>query len=142
MPGVFSVSGISFQYPENWKLERDEIDSGWLVTLHSPDTSFFMLCYRDDCPSAEELADEALGDLRESYPELESGPGTTTIAGRLAHGYDVSFFLFDLTNSAWTRVFRTPNATILVMWQINDLEMDKYEPVMRAVVASVKAPVT
>jgi hypothetical protein len=138
MPATFSEAGISFQYPENWKLERAEIDGGWLVSLQSPDTSFFMLCCRNDCPPSEELTKEALNDLRESYPELEAEPGSTMIAGRLAHGHDVSFFLFDLTNSAWTRAFRTPKATILVMWQINDLEMDQYGPVMRAVVASVK----
>lgn len=139
MPAMFSEAGISFQYPENWKLERDEIDSGWLVTVLSPDTSFFLLCLRDDKPTAEELADEALKDLRESYPELESEPGSTMIAGRLAHGHDVRFFLFDLTNTAWTRTFRISNATILVMWQVNDLEMTAHEPVLRAIVASLKA---
>jgi hypothetical protein len=139
MPAIFSESGLSFQYPENWKLERDEIDNGWLATVHSPDTSFYMLCYRDDCPTAEELADEALVDLREAYPELEAEPGSTAIAGRVAHGHDVRFFLFDLTNTAWTRTFRTRNATVLVMWQVNDLEMEQHEPVLRAMVASLQA---
>lgn len=139
MPTNFSESGLSFQYPENWKLERDEIENGWLATVYTPDTSFFMLCCRDDCPTAAELADEALDDLRESYPQLEAEPGSSNIAGRVAHGHDVHFFLFDLTNTAWTRTFRTPNATVLVMWQVNDLEMDQYEPVMHAIVASVRA---
>ncbi len=92
MPTNFSESGLSFQYPENWKLEHDEIENGWLATVLTPDTSFFMLCCRDDCPTAAELADEALEDLRESYPQLEAEPGSSTIAGRVAHGHDVRLF--------------------------------------------------
>ena len=138
MPAIFSDAGLSFMYPENWTIEREEIDSGWLVTLQSPETSFFMFCCRDDCPTAEELAEEALHDLQETYPELEAEPASSAIAGHTAVGNDIRFFLLDLTNTCCTRAFATPNATFLVMWQLNDLELDQYEQVFRAVVASLK----
>src|SRR5947209_4512888 len=132
MPAVFSDSGVSFRYPETWKLEREEIDAGWLVTVQSPGTAFFLLCRRDDCPPSADLADEALNDLRESYPELEAEPASSRYAGRVAHGYDVNFFLLDLTNSAQIRTFGTPGATLLLMWQSSDADLEDAEPVLRA----------
>ena len=137
MAAKFSESGVSFQYPENWRLEREEIDAGWLVTVQSPATSFLILCRRADGPPPADLAAEALNDLRESYPELEAEPGSSKLAGRTVHGHDVSFFLFDLTNTCWVRAFRTTTATILAMWQVNDLEMETNEPVLRAILASL-----
>jgi hypothetical protein len=133
MAAHFSEAGVSFQYPENWRLEREEIDSGWLITVQSPGTSFLMICRRVDNPTPAELADEALADLRESYPELETEPGSTKLAGRTAMGHDVRFFLFDLTNTCWIRTFRGADSTLLVLWQVNDLEFEQYEPVLRAI---------
>lgn len=133
----FYESGVSFQYPENWPLEREEINDGWTVAVQSPETSFFLLCRREDCPPPDELCNEALANLRESYPELESEPGSSHLAGRIAHGYDAHFFLFDLTNTTWIRAFRTPTATLLAMWQVNDLELEAVEPVLRAIGSSL-----
>lgn len=138
MPARFSESGVAFQYPENWTLEREEIDGGWTVIVQSPDTSFFLLCRRDDCPTPEELSNQALADLQETYPDLEVEPASSKIANRITHGFDVRFFLFDLTNTVWIRSFRTPSATLLAMWQANDLELEKTEAVLRAIAASVR----
>src|SRR5262245_33818463 len=99
MPAEFHESGIEFQYPENWSLQRDDIDSGWIVEVRSPDTAFFMLCLRTDCPSREELLEQSLADLRTDYPELEAEAVTSTVAGLDALGYDVNFFSFDFTNT-------------------------------------------
>src|SRR5579871_4633338 len=118
MPAHFAESGVSFQYPENWKLEREEIENGWLVTVQSPDTGFFMLSRREDHPTSKDLAEEALDDLRQSYPELEEEAASSQLAGRSAVGFDVRFFYLDLTNTAWLRAFRAGGATLLVMWQV------------------------
>lgn len=137
MSARFSESGVAFQYPENWSLEREEIDGGWTVVVQSPDTAFFLLCRRDDCPPAEELSDQSLADLSESYPNLESEPASSRIANRTAHGHDARFFLFDLTNTASIRSFRTPSATLLVMWQASDLESERNGQVLQAIAASL-----
>lgn len=119
-------------------LEREEIENGWLVTVQSPATSFLMIGIRSDRPAPETLAESTLDDLRSSYPELEFERGSTPIAGRLAHGYDVRFFLFDLTNTCWVRTFQTHRGTVLVLWQVSDLEMESHEPLLRAIYASLK----
>jgi hypothetical protein len=134
----FSAGGIRFQYPENWRLEREESDAGWTVSVQSPDTAFFMLSLREDMPSVDQVEEAAVAALREDYPELESEDQTATIAGQPAVGHDIRFFSLDLTNTCWTRSFYTPNGTVLVLCQTNDLEADVNEPVLRAMCASLQ----
>jgi hypothetical protein len=138
MSKEFRQNGIRFQYPENWKLEHDEIEGGWAVSVQSPDTAFWMLSVRQDEPEPEELVRHALNDLRESYPDLEAEASHSTLAHNTAEGYDVRFFSFDLTNTCWMRSFRSGLGTILVMYQFTDLEMDKQAPVLQAISASLR----
>src|SRR5262249_34151579 len=127
MVSSFAESGIHFQYPENWRLEREENDDGWTVSLQSPDTAFCMICLREDQPNPAQVADTALDALREEYEDLEADDCVDSIAGQPAVGHDIRFFSFDLTNTCWTRCFYIPGGTVLVMCQVNDLEIKKNE---------------
>ena len=138
MPAEFDESGIRFQYPENWKLQRDDIDAGWIVELQSPDTAFLMICLRGDRPKREELLEQSLSDLRDDYPELEADPVSATIADFDALGYDVSFLSFDFTNSCVMRSFQCKAGTMLVLWQVTDVDAERIEPVFEAIVASLR----
>jgi hypothetical protein len=138
MSAQFSDGGIRFQYPENWKLEREDTESGWTVSVQSPQTAFLMVCFRDDMATTEEMAESALNALREEYPELEADECLDTIAGQPASGHDIRFFSLDLTNSCYTRSFYSDQGTVLVYWQANDLELAKTGPVLKAICASMK----
>jgi hypothetical protein len=138
MPERFHENGIAFRYPENWALEREEHESGWNISLQSPDTAFLTMTFDADAPDVAQLADSALAALREEYPELESEPKVETIAGQPAVGHDIRFFSFDLTNTARIRSFRTEEGAVLVLCQFNDLEEDTNEPVLRAICASIE----
>jgi hypothetical protein len=138
MVAEFEQMGIRFKYPENWRLEREENEEGWSVSVQSPDTAFLMLCLREDMPSTDDVAATALDALREEYPDLESEDCTDSLAGVPALGHDVRFFSFDLTNSCWIRSFYTAQGTVLVLCQFNDLEEEKNEPVLRAICASIE----
>ena len=138
MAEQFDDGGIRFQYPENWRLEREDNDSGWTVSLQSPDTAFLMVCLREDMPTPDQMAETALDALREEYPDLEAEPQVETIAGQPAVGHDVRFFSFDLTNTARIRSFRSEEGSVLVLSQFNDLEEDTNEPVLRAISASIR----
>ncbi len=129
-------SGIRFQYPEDWSLEREDNDTGWTVSVQSPGTAFLMVCLREDTPSTEEVADATLEALREDYPELEADDCIDSIAGQPAIGHVVRFFSLDLTNTCWTRSFYSSYGTVLVLWQVNDLELEEMGPVLRAICAS------
>src|SRR5262245_18271443 len=138
MAAMFEEDGIRFLYPENWALEREETESGWTVSLQSKDTAFFVLSFDPEMPEPTLMAQTALEALRGEYEELESEDCAETVAGQPAVGHDVRFFSLDLTNTCWIRSFHAGRGTVLAMWQINDLEADRNEPVLRAICASLK----
>lgn len=135
---AFAANGLRFQYPENWQLEREESESGWTVSLQSPDTAFLTISIDADLPSTENMADTALAAMRDEYPDLESSACTDLLAGQPAVGHDVQFFSFDLVNTCRIRSFYSAQGTVLVFWQINDLELDKNEPILRAICESLR----
>jgi hypothetical protein len=137
MNQVFQEEGISLRYPDNWALEREESEDGWTVLLQSPGTAFMTLTCDHSGASAEEMAQTTLDALRSDYPELEASPQVDTLAGQMAIGHDVQFFSFDLTNTCWTRSIYSDAGTLLVLCQANDLELEEYEPALRAICASL-----
>jgi hypothetical protein len=137
MIAEFAGGGIRFSYPQNWRLEREENENGWTITVQSPDTAFCTISLREDMPSAEALAEATLAALREEYPDLEAEECVETMAGQPALGHDIRFFSLDLTNTCWTRCFYTAQGTMLFLFQFNDLELDFNEKVLRAISASL-----
>jgi len=135
---AFQEDGLSFLYPENWQLQRDDTDNGWTVSLQSPDTAFVIISFDGEMPDPQHMADTALGALQEEYPTLEADSCLDDIAGQPACGHDIRFFSFDLTNTCWTRSFYCGQGTVLVMWQANDLDLERAEPVLKAICASLK----
>ena len=138
MASHFERAGISFRYPESWRVEREESESGWVVLLQSPGTAFLLLTLDESMPEMEEMADAALAALREDYPDLEADDRVEKLAGQMAIGHDVSFLSLDLTNTCWTRSFYGETGTVLVMCQVSDIELAEYGPVLRAVCASLQ----
>ncbi len=137
MSKQFSEDGVSFSYPDNWTLEREDGDHGWTVSLQSTDTAFVVISCDESMPEREEVAETVLEALRADYPDLEAEPCIDTLAGQMAVGHNIQFISFDLTNTCWTRSFYSDSGTILVMCQSNDLEMEQNEPVLRAICASL-----
>jgi len=136
MPAKFDDAGIRFQYPENWRLEREESEEGWTVSLQSPSTAFMLLTVNQDDPSPDEMLATTLEALRSDYPDLEFDDCVDSLAGQPAVGHDIRFTSLDLTNTCWTRSFYTAEGTVLVLWQVNDLELEQAEPVLRAICSS------
>jgi hypothetical protein len=136
--GTFDEAGIRFRYPENWKLEREDTEGGWTVSLQSPETAFVTIGLYQDGPDVEGVAETALAAMREDYPDLEAEDCVDSLAGRPAIGHDIRFFSLDLTNTCWIRSFYCSRGTVVVMCQVNDLELEKNEPVLRAICASLQ----
>ena len=138
MTRLFREGGVSFRYPENWRLEREESETGWTVSLQSPQTTFVVVSCDGSMPSAEDVAQITLEALQSEYPGLEADPAVDTLAGQMAVGHDIRFFSFDLTNTCWTRSLYAGAGTLLLLCQSNDLELEEYEPVMRAICSSLE----
>lgn len=137
MPGHFTEDGISFRYPENWRLEREENEHGWTVSLQGPGTAMLLLSLDEDMPPTDDMTETVLSALREEYQEVEADECVDSVAGQPAVGHNIRFFSFDLTNTCWTRSFYSSRGTVLLMWQVNDLELEEQEPVLQAICASV-----
>jgi hypothetical protein len=138
MAAHFEEGGIQLLFPENWELQREESENGWTITVQSPETAFLVLAFDAEMPEMELMAQTALDVLRSEYEDLEADDCVETVAGQPAVGHDVRFFSLDLTNTCWIRSFYSGQGTILVMWQINDLELERHEQVLRAICASIK----
>jgi hypothetical protein len=134
----FHEDGVSFDYPEGWRLEREKAADGWTVSVQSPGTAFLTIALDNHMPGTEEVAETVLDALRSDYPNLEAKPRVDTLAGQMAVGHDIAFFSFDLTNTCWTRSLYTDTGTLLVLAQTSDLELEEYEPILRAICASLK----
>lgn len=133
----YQADGISFRYPDDWRLDREESEDGWTVLLQSPGTAFLTLTCDQSGASTEEIAAAALEALQEDYPDLEASPQVDTLAGQMAIGHDIQFFSLDLTNTCWTRCIDSAAGVVLVLCQSNDLELEEYEPILRAICASL-----
>lgn len=138
MPRLFQANGIRFQYPDNWKLTREDAENGWSVTVQSPATAFFLVSFDSEMPELDHVAETALEALRSDYPDLEADDAVESLAGQPALGHDIRFFSLDLTNTCRTRVFYADTGTVLVMWQANDLELDELEPILHAMGKSLQ----
>ncbi len=138
MTGHFEENGVSFDYPGNWRLEREEHEDGWAVTLSSPGTAFALVRLDRSMPLAEEVAATALAALRSDYPDLEAEPCVDMVAGEMAIGHDMHFYSLDLSNTCRTRVVYGAAGTITVLCQVNDLEEEENGPLLRAICASLR----
>ena len=138
MAALFEEDGIQLLYPENWELQREDSENGWTISLQSPETAFLVLSFDAEMPETALMAQSALDALRGEYADLEADDCVESVAGQPAVGHDVRFFSLDLTNTCWIRSFYSGRGTVLAMWQLNDLELDKHEQVLRAICASIK----
>ena len=81
MPRVFREGSLSFRYPDNWQLEREDNDHGWTVSVYSPSTAFLTLSLDTDYPDTERVAATVLEAMRSEYPELEADERAEQFAG-------------------------------------------------------------
>jgi hypothetical protein len=135
----YNEDGLSFTYPDEWSLERQESEDGWAVTLQSPGTAFAQVVLDRTMPEREHMAQTALRALEEDYHNLEAEAGMDMMAGEMAIGHDIDFFSLDLTITAWTRCFFGLAGTVLVLCQVSGVDQEEYEPVLRAICRSMQS---
>ena len=141
MPAIFDRLDIRFEYPENWKVDEESLDSaaveGEQVIVSSPETAFWQLSKHSAGTDLEALFDEALSTLRSLYQEIEAEPTSAVVDDREIEGFDVNFYCLDFTNTCWLRGFQTADASYLLLCQAEDAEFQKTAPVFLAMLASM-----
>jgi hypothetical protein len=134
---TFNRDGISFHYPENWRVDAEEGEGGWTVTLTSPETAFAIISLRPDARDPADLADQTFDALKAEYTELDAENAIQTIAGQVAIGHDIDFMTVDTPTVCRTRCLETPAGPLLVICQTSDFDRAQNDAVLRAIVASL-----
>jgi len=138
MPCRFNKLGISFQYPENWKLDEEvTLADKRSVTVYSPRGAFWSVSVHPRSADPTRLAKAVVDTMSSEYEDLESEAAQETIAGRPLVGYDLSFFFLDFTNTATIRCTRTDRATYAVFCQAEDHEYVEVRRVFLAMTTSL-----
>ena len=137
MPACYKNLGVAFDYPENW-IVREEETVAWprQVSLQSSDTSFWMLqIHHQENP--RELAALSLKTMKDEYEELEAEPVTERIEDVEVVGFDMDFYCLDFLIVAKTRSMELGNLSLLVMYQGEDRDFGRLEPVFHAITVSL-----
>lgn len=133
----FTRGGVRIQYPPPWTVETDDDGPAWSATFLSRETAFVLASLRPDVDHPAALVDEALAALKAEYKELDADPVVENIGGQPAVGYDVDFLSVDTSVSCRIRGLNTPDGPLLLMAQVSELDRERNEPLMRAVLQSV-----
>jgi hypothetical protein len=136
----FDRDGVHFDYPANWTAEfaEDEESGGWSVTVESRDTAFVLVSLRPDAETPADLADRTLAALREEYEELDAQNLLRPLAGVPAVGHEIDFLTLDTPITCRTYCLDTPGGPLLVLAQTSEYDREANEPVLNAVVASLR----
>ena len=138
MPAKFEKLGVSFQYPDNWTLDEEDILAGGKsVTIYSPGGAFWSVALHCHSADPAQLAKAAVDAMKQEYEELEAEQTRQTLAGRELIGYDLNFYYLDLTNTARIRCLRTDQTTLTIFCQAEDREFDQIELVFQAITTSL-----
>ncbi|MDB5352639.1 MAG: hypothetical protein JWN86_3886 [Planctomycetota bacterium] len=128
MFGIYDDHGIRFEYPPEWVLDVADEGTRTTISVQSPSgLAFAMVSVDADRPPPATMVDEALGAMKEEYPELELMPAIEEIDGHKAVGHDLEFISLDVLNGCAIRSFRTKRRTILVFGQWSEVD-DEVEP--------------
>ena len=138
MPAIFDNLGITFQYPDNWQLDEEEMRGGQsAVTVFSPGGAFWSVAVHTASAAPARMAQAALDAMRKEYDGLEAEPVNETVAGHELIGFDLNFFYLDLTNTAGIRSLRVDGTTYTIFFQAEDREYREIGQVFAAMTFSL-----
>lgn len=137
MPAEYNNEGIRFQYPENWRVEEEDLWAGKRsVTVYSPEGAFWCVSVHPRDADPQKLAEAAVQAMRQEYDTLEYEPAPVTLAGRELLGFEMNFFLLDLICTAHVHTVRTTQGTYVFFSQGWDRDFEKLAKVFQAMTVS------
>ncbi len=137
MPAEYNHDNIRFQYPENWRVEEDDLWAGkHSITVYSPEGAFWSVSVYPRDADPQKLAEAAVEAMRQEYDTLEYQSAPLTLAGRSLVGYEMNFFLLDLVCTAQVHSVRTSQGTYVFFSQGWDRDYEKLADVFQAMTVS------
>ncbi|HYW78035.1 MAG TPA: hypothetical protein VE890_00595 [Thermoguttaceae bacterium] len=142
MPAKYEKLGISFQYPDNWKLDEEDAMAGCdSVTVYSPGGSFWSLAIHPRSADPRLLAEGVVDTMKQEYDEIEAEEVSESVSDHELIGYDLNFYCLDLTNTAKIRCLRADQHTLTVFCQADDREFERIKSVFQAMTVSLLSSV-
>jgi hypothetical protein len=140
MPALFKKYGVSFQYPENWSLDEEEMEElpeeNHVVTVYSPGGAFWSVTVHPRNSNAKKLAAAAVKAMKEEYEQVEVEDVEEACLDKELIGHDFNFIYLDLTNTAQIRGLERPEATYMIFCQAEDREFEIIRKVFQAMTIS------
>lgn len=137
MDEIYENLGVRFSYPAHWEITEEEQPGQFSVTASSPHTAFWTLTLFFDGPDPESVMETVLDAFREEYDELDIYSAQAVLCDQEALARDIEFVCLELLNSAWARVIRTTDYTILVWYQSDDKELEDNGVAMQEITRSL-----
>lgn len=134
MPGQFDGLGLSFLYPENWKLEQEDEQS---VTLETPQGSFLTIARLTSSTTAEAAIDRARATMEEEYDAVEHEVACREYSGIKLDGLIQRFVFLDLIITAQFLTLEHGDTFYLVQIQGEDRDIDQQQLVFDAILTSM-----
>lgn len=140
MSKLYSARGMLFRYPDDWMVGEESSENEIAITARPIDdsTAFWSLTLLADRPDPREALASVLEAFEEEYDDLDVYTADEPVARREALGRDLEFVCLELTNSAFVRVFQTAEATVVLLYQATDYELDTHEEALKEITASLE----
>ena len=107
------------------------------MTVQAPSGAFWSIDLQLQMDDCRELAAEALKSMRQDYADLEAEPVTEQVGGTEAVGYNLHFCYMDFIISACIRSLGTHVGSIVVLYQAEDRDFERLQPVFHAMSESI-----
>ncbi len=137
MPLEYHQPGLSFMYPDNWKIDEPEMLAKQdMVAVYSPGGAFWSVARHPLSTDPVALAQGVVDALKQEYEDLEVCEACESIADRELQGFDMDFFYLDLTNTARVRWLRSNRSVYIIFVQAEDREFGANRLVFEAITTS------
>jgi hypothetical protein len=136
MPKTFQGLGMSFHYPDNWRIvemaeDPQAIDA---VSFESPETAVLHISRYPASREPDQLLEDAVRSMREEFDEVEQEDLLFDLGDSESFGCDLTFFVLDLIVTSRLLSFQLGEHTYLVQMQAEDREFEKHRGLLRAMV--------
>ncbi len=137
MDKLYDGEGVRFRYPGDWELTEEQNDRDLVVSVLSPETSFWTLSLLSGRPDPARVIREVLETFRGEYAELDKYPAQATIGGSVCEACDLQFLQYELVNAAFLRACPAGSRTALILYQGTERELESTRPILEAISASL-----
>jgi len=137
MNETYHAHGIRFEYPADWELAEQHSGPETIITVSSPQTSFWSVSLFRQRPSPEHVAETVVRAFRDEYEQLDVYTTDEDLDDLHIVGRHIEFFCLELLNSAWIRAFSAPKFTGLVLYQGTDDDLEEALPLLEGITDSL-----